>query len=104
MASWSEWFGALLEFCFLIYEFPQNATEERLAWLQLPSGEQLKLLRLSSPAEHVRGAVYDLKAYFYQVKRPMATETRNVVGRAWPGKRLGMRGTGGLQLLLWGSA
>ncbi|CAK0800076.1 unnamed protein product [Prorocentrum cordatum] len=68
---------------------PQNATEERLAWLQLPSGEQLKLLRLNSPSEHVRGTVYDLKTYFYQVKRPQGTESRNVVGRAWQGRQLG---------------
>ncbi|CAK0798347.1 unnamed protein product, partial [Prorocentrum cordatum] len=68
---------------------PQNATEERLAWLQLPSGEQLKLLRLNSPSEHVRGAVCDLKTYFYQVKRPQGTESRNVVGRAWQGRQLG---------------
>ena len=40
---------------------PQNATEERLAWLQHPSGEQLKLLRLNSPSQRVRGTVRDLE-------------------------------------------
>ncbi|CAK0822785.1 unnamed protein product [Prorocentrum cordatum] len=72
---------------------PQNATEERMAWLQLPSGEQLKLLRLKGPTEHVRGTVYDLKTYFYQVNRPTGTEPRNVVGRPWQGRLLGSYAT-----------
>ena len=63
---------------------PQNATESRLMWSELPHGSLLGQIRLS-PKSHLRGSGDDLSNYFYLLENPPNWRPRCAFGRAFSG-------------------
>ena len=66
---------------------PQNATETRLSWSSLPSGEQLGHVFLMEDEEFYAD-IDDLKAVFYEALRPKGLAHRNLAGRPVGRQRL----------------
>ena len=63
---------------------PQNATERRCKWVDLPHGTLLCRIRLK-PDEHVTGTGDDLKNFFYNLSTPLEWRKRTAFGRVFSG-------------------
>ena len=66
---------------------PQNCTEDRLEWAELPQGCLLCQLILHD-GESVRGSGDDISNYFHLLKHRHAWVCRNAVGNPLPGEQL----------------
>ena len=66
---------------------PQNSTEDRLEWAELPQGCLLCQLILHDD-ESVRGSGDDISNYFHLLKHRHAWVCRNAVGNPLPGEQL----------------
>ena len=58
---------------------PQNSTEPRLCWAQLPSASQLQYVVLED-GEFLRGSGYDIKVYYYNLRQDPGQARHNAVG------------------------
>ena len=65
---------------------PQNWTESRLSWAELPQGCLLTQL-IPKDGESVRGSGDDISNYFHLLKHRRAWVYRNAVGRRLPGEK-----------------
>ena len=63
---------------------PQNCTERRLGWAQLPHGTMLCHLRLQ-PWEDIRASGFDISNFFYNLKNPRCWRKRTAFGRVFSG-------------------
>ena len=63
---------------------PQNRTEERLNWANLPHGTLLCRILLRDH-QHIRGTVRDLSNYFYNLRGPPGGPPRNAFCRIFTG-------------------
>ena len=64
---------------------PQNATEDRLSWSDLPHGTLFCKL-VVGPDETVRGSGDDISCFFYCLASPAQWRKRTAFGRAFTGK------------------
>ena len=62
---------------------PQNCTERRLGWAQLPHETMLCHLRLQ-PLEDIRASGFDI-SFFYNLKNPRCWRKRTAFGRVFSG-------------------
>ena len=63
---------------------PQNCTERRLCWAELPHGTMLRHLRFH-PWEDIRARGFDISDFCYNLRNPRCWRKRTAFGRVFSG-------------------